>query len=93
MREFIHVPGKNRGKITLFALSTCGWCRKTKRFLDSLGVGYDYIDMDLVDRTESEKFRQEQAKWNPDCDFPTLVIHEKKCIVGYNEDEMLGALE
>lgn len=28
-----HVPGEDRGKIALYALSTCGWCAKTKELL------------------------------------------------------------
>ena len=38
-----HVKGENKGKITLYALSTCGWCKKTKKLLDDLGVEYHYI--------------------------------------------------
>jgi len=26
-----HVDGKNKGKIMLYALSTCVWCKKTKQ--------------------------------------------------------------
>jgi glutaredoxin-like protein NrdH len=93
MREFSHVSGKNSGKIILFALSTCSWCRKTKKLLDGLGVEYDYIDMDLVDRNAVEQFRKEHEKWNPQCNFPTLVINNKKCIVGFDEDTIREALE
>ena len=42
-----HVEGENKGKILLYALSTCGWCRKTRQLLDDLGVAYDYIYVDL----------------------------------------------
>ena len=42
------VPGENKGhKVTLYALSTCGWCKKTKKFLDELGVEYEYVYVDL----------------------------------------------
>ncbi len=27
-------------------------------------------------------------KWNPLCSFPTLIINNKKCIVGYQPDEI-----
>ena len=49
-----HVPGENRGKITLYALSTCGWCQKTKNFLDELGVKYSYVYVDLLEGKERE---------------------------------------
>ena len=43
-----HVTGKDKGKIMLYALSTCIWCKKTKEFLSSVGVAYDYIYVDLL---------------------------------------------
>lgn len=38
-----HVDGENKGNIVLFALSTCGWCKKTRMLIEDLGVEYDYI--------------------------------------------------
>ena len=32
-----HVTGKNKGKVMLYALSTCGWCGKTKELLQADG--------------------------------------------------------
>ena len=49
MVKIEHVTGENKGKIMLYALSTCGWCRRTKEFLNSLGVEYSYIFIDLLD--------------------------------------------
>ena len=39
-----HVDGKDKGKVFLYALSTCGWCKKTKAFLNEQGVEYSYVD-------------------------------------------------
>jgi glutaredoxin-like protein NrdH len=83
-----HVPGKNAGSIMLYALSTCGWCKKTKELLNNLGVEYDYIFVDLLQDDESETVVKELEKWNPRRSFPTLVINNDKCIIGYNEDEI-----
>jgi len=87
-----HVKGKNKGKILLYALSTCGWCKKTKDFLSKLGLEYSYIFVDLVDEKEKDKVMDDVRKWNPRCSFPTIVINDKKCIVGYKEDEIKEAL-
>ena len=38
-----HVKGENKGKIMLYALSTCVWCKKTRELLDDLGVEYYFI--------------------------------------------------
>jgi glutaredoxin-like protein NrdH len=35
---------------------------------------------------------QKVRAWNPSCSFPTIVLDDKKCIVGYREDEIREAL-
>lgn len=87
-----HVDGTNRGRILLYALSTCGWCKKTKKLLGDLGVEYDYIDVDLLDGEEQDKVMEEIRRWNPRCNFPTMVINEDRCIIGFNEAETREAL-
>lgn len=88
-----HVEGKNKGKILLYALSTCGWCKKTKDFLNKLAVEYSYIFVDLVEGNERDEVMDDIKKWNPRCSFPTMVINDEKCIIGYKEDEIKKALE
>ena len=34
--EINHVDGQDKGKVMLYALSTCVWCKKTKKLLDKL---------------------------------------------------------
>jgi glutaredoxin len=87
-----HHEGEDRGKVMLFALSTCMWCRKTKQLLDDLRVAYDWVDVDLVDKTDQDQVTEEVKKWNPACTFPTVVINEDKCIVGYEPDKIQAEL-
>ena len=84
----IHVDGKKKGKVMLYALSTCGWCKKTKSLLNELGVAYDYIDVDLLRGSEQTAVIVEVKRHNPDCNFPTMVINDLKCIVGFKEDDI-----
>jgi glutaredoxin-like protein NrdH len=91
--NFTHVDGKDLGKILLYALSTCPWCNKTKKFLDDNGISYDYIDVDLLAGEERETTIQAVTKWNPRCSFPTIVINDSKCIVGFDEKEMKDNLK
>jgi mycoredoxin len=35
------------GRVTLFGTSTCSDCRRSRALLDSLGVDYDDIDIEL----------------------------------------------
>jgi glutaredoxin-like protein NrdH len=92
MIKIEHVKGKNKGKIMLYALSTCGWCRKTKELLNSLGVEYYYIFVDLLKDDDKDKTMKDVEKWNPYCSFPTLVINDQLCIVGFKEDEIREVL-
>ena len=89
----IHVDGKEASKVMLYTLSTCVWCKRTKALLKDLGVAYDYIDVDLLTGDEEEAVVKEIKKHNPDCSFPTLVINDSQCIVGFKEDEIREALK
>ncbi len=88
-----HVPGKEAGKVMLYALSTCGWCRKTRQLLSDLGVAYDYVYVDLLTGKEQEEAINAVKKWNPDSSFPTIVVNDNKCIVGFKEDVIRQSLK
>ena len=88
-----HVAGRKAGKVMLYALSTCVWCKKTKKLLNELGVEYDYTDVDLLDGDEEEAIMETVKKYNPSRSFPTLVIDDKRAILGFNEPEIREALE
>jgi len=88
-----HVPGKLKGKVTLFALSTCGWCAKTKALLKELGVDHYYIFVDLLPTEDLEDAIKEVEKFNPHGSFPTLVINDgTRVIIGFKEQEIREAL-
>ena len=87
-----HVPGKNKGKIMVYALSTCPWCRKMKQFLNEKGIEYEYIDVDLLQGDERSSILSIVEEWNPQGSFPTIVINDSQCIIGYDETKMREAL-
>ena len=86
-----HVAGKDKGKIMLYALSTCIWCKKTKEFLSSVGVAFDYIYVDLLKGEERAKAIASVKRFNPSTSFPTLVVNDK-AIIGFKEKEIKEAL-
>ena len=87
------VSGEDRGKVVLFALSTCGWCKKTKKLLNDLGVAYSYVDVDQAEEDDKEEVVGQLRKWNPRSSFPTLVINDERCIVGFKEEEIKEAVK
>lgn len=91
--EVKHIEGKDKGKIMLYAISTCVWCKKVKRLLNNLDVDYYFIDVDLLNEEEKEKIKEEVKKWNPACSFPTIVINDEDSVVGYDEEEIRGKIK
>ncbi len=92
-KEAHHVEGERKGDIMLYALSTCGWCKKTKGMLDDMGVEYSYVNVDLLEEEERKEALKQIKIHNPKCSFPTMVINDDDCIVGFKEQETREALE
>ena len=87
-----HVEGRDKGPVMLYALSTCVWCKKTKKLLNDLGVKYDYIFVDLLEPDDKKQVEKRIEEWNPRCSFPTLVLNNQRCIIGYQEKDIKEAL-
>jgi len=87
-----HVDGDNKGKVVLYALSTCGWCKKTKELLKELEVEFNYIYVDLLEGDERTDIIEQVKKFNKQLSFPTLVIDDEKTIVGFNKEGIQEAL-
>jgi len=64
-----------------------------KDLLRELGVDFDYMYVDLLEDHEQDTVLNEIERWNPKGSFPTLVIREKKSIVGFREEEIREALK
>ena len=86
-----HVNGKDKGKVRLFALSTCQWCHKAKELLEELGVAFDYDYVDLLEGKEQNDALAIVERWSPNGGFPTLVIDDKRAILGFHEQEIREA--
>jgi glutaredoxin-like protein NrdH len=83
-----HVNGKKKGSVMLYALSTCQWCHKTKELLQELGIDFDYQYVDLLEGKDQDKAMDALEKWNPKGSFPTLVIDDRRSIIGFREQEI-----
>ena len=87
------VPGLDHGQVMLYALSTCQWCKKTKDLLKEMGIAFNYQYVDLLEGKEQDTAMNELEKWNPQGSFPTLVINNKSCIIGFREEEIRKAFD
>ena len=90
--EMQYVPGDDHHKVVLYALSTCGWCARTKQLLTDLGVEFSYVYVDLLTGDEQGTVVREVEKWNPRLSFPTIVIDGSKVIIGFREEEIRKAV-
>ncbi len=88
-----HVAGKNKGNIVIYALSTCPWCQKTKHLLNDLGIEYYFEDVDLASPADRKRIAAALKKWNPQESFPTIVINDARCIVGFKEQDIREAVK
>jgi glutaredoxin-like protein NrdH len=93
MLNFTKVEGGNREhSVRLYALSTCGWCRKVKDFLGDHGVAYEYVDVDLCSRDEKREITLFLREHNLPLTFPLTVVDESNFISGYRPEELAKAL-
>jgi len=87
--KYTEIPGRSIGDIRIYALSTCGWCKKTKNFLNDHHVAYSYIDVDLVPEDELDQVVMEQKKYNPKGSFPTIVVDNGQTIIGFDQSSLM----
>jgi glutaredoxin-like protein NrdH len=80
--------GDSHLNVKLYALSTCGWCKKTKELLDANGIEYDLVYVDLLEGDEREAVLGEVRKFNPRTSFPTVVVDDSRSVTGFKEDQL-----
>ena len=84
----IKVEGTDKGHVLLLGLSTCIWCKKAKEFLESNNVQFEYVFVDLLESEEKDKVKETLKKWNPACSYPTLVLNNSSCVIGFDEEKI-----
>lgn len=83
------IEGKRDKEVMIFALSTCQWCKKTKALLNNLGLGYDFVDVDLLQGTDQDEAYDAMGKIDPTAGFPLIIINGgEHYIAGYNEPKI-----
>lgn len=78
--------------VKVYALSTCPWCKKVKRYLEEHNVEFDCVDVDLAVGEEQKTALEEVEKLTGRRSFPVTIIGDT-VIQGYKEDEIEKALK
>ena len=71
-------------QVRLFALSTCPYCRMTKRFLDDSSVEYEMTEVDKLEGQAKDDAVAEVRELSGGASFPVLVVGDE-VIVGFNK--------
>ena len=92
--QTIEVQGKNnKHRVLLYALSTCGWCKKGKQLLRDNNIEFEYVDVDLCNDEDYEWIREDILNRGGRFSFPTIIIDDKILITGLKEDKIRETLE
>ncbi len=78
--------------VKVFALSTCPYCRMTRKYLDENEVDYDVAEVDQLAGQEREDAIAEVKNISGGTSFPVIVIDEE-VIVGFNKKRMKELLD
>jgi glutaredoxin-like protein NrdH len=78
----------NDRKVEFYGISTCGWCRKTREWLDSHNIPYNLVYLDLIEGEEKEDVKARVSKYVSRISVPIIIINEgEKVIQGYKPEE------
>jgi glutaredoxin len=75
-----------------YGISTCVWCKRTRKFLEDQGIAFDYIYVDLLAGQEREEVVARVRRWNPSVSFPTIVVDDSRRVIGYKPEQIKEAL-
>ena len=78
--------------VKVFALSTCPYCRMTRKYLDENNVEYDVTEVALLTGQEREDAIAEVKAISGGTSFPVIIIDEE-VIVGFNKKRMKELLD
>lgn len=73
--------------IHLYALSTCPYCRMTKRYLDDHGITYALIEVDMLEGDEKQAAIDKVKELSGGTSFPVLVA-DSEVVVGFNKSKI-----
>jgi glutaredoxin-like protein NrdH len=88
------VPGENnKHRVLMYAISTCVWCKRAKRFLKDNHIEYEYVDVDLSSLDDLRKVKRDILNRGGHLTYPTIIIDDKVLLTNPQEDELRKALE
>ena len=83
--DFQHREGSIKDReLKLFALSTCGFCKKAMAFLEENNLDYEYVFVDLIDSEVKNKIKADfEKRFEKKMLFPTLIVDDEEFLGGF----------
>ena len=86
-------------EVIIYTLPTCPWCDKLKEFLKKNKI--DYKELNIGDKEEGDKYRDEMLEKTNQLSVPVTVIKKEseegetteKIITGFDKDQLNEALK
>jgi glutaredoxin len=72
-------------RVFMYTLSTCPWCRKTKKFFTERNVPFEFVDYDLQTPERQQQIEKEMKDRGERISFPWVLIGEE-LVVGWDPD-------
>lgn len=87
--EFTREEGSNKAHaLTVYALSTCGFCKKAINFLKENDIAFQYIYLDKINPMVKQTVKSElKQKYESLPVFPILVIDDERAVSGFSEEK------
>jgi len=87
--DFTYEEGDTRFEdVTVFALSTCGFCRMALNFLRDNSIKFRYVYIDELEPGVKQELKDYlKKKYKKRLSFPFLVIDQSEVIVGFIDQE------
>jgi len=82
-------------KVFMYTLSTCPWCKRTKKWFTDNKIPFEYVDYDLQTPERQAEIEQEMISKGGNMAFPWVLV-DGEIIAGWNPKryaEVMGVEE
>ncbi|MFX1521647.1 MAG: glutaredoxin family protein, partial [Promethearchaeota archaeon] len=87
--ELVHEPGENKHwNVRVYLLSIGAFGRRALVFLKANSIEFDYVYVDQLGEKIADEIREKlKEKFGRHVSYPFLVLDDKKCLIGFDENE------
>lgn len=79
---------KKENDICLYALSTCGHCKRALKFLKDNEIAFKWVYIDSLPLERKNKLKGDlKEKFQRRIAFPFLVVNQEKSFVGFMQND------